>query len=423
MMTGIGGDAFAIVWTPAGRAEGLDAAGPAPAAAPSDAAVALHGPRSVTVPGAVAGWAALAERHARFGLDRLLRDAVDLAESGFAVQPRCAAYWRHATHRPDGYAPAPAAGDRVRLPDLAASLRAIAERGPDALYRGPIAAAIAEASWLDEADLAAFAARWVEPLRRAYRNVEVLELPPPTQGIAALEGLALLEGLEPTLPAQVACVRLALEDALAHVRDGADVRDLLDERALAGRRSAAVQAVVEPPGSTVYLCTLDDDGMAVSWIQSLFDHFGSGVVAPGTGIVLHNRAAGFAVGGAVEPGRRPYHTIIPGLLVHDGRLLGPFGVMGGFLQAQAHLQFVSGVVDRGLPPQAALDAPRFRVEGERVALEPELAGREAELGDGAYVDPLFRGFGFGGGQAILVGADGTVAAGSDRRKDGYAALA
>ncbi|MFL5958160.1 MAG: gamma-glutamyltransferase, partial [Solirubrobacterales bacterium] len=190
MMTGVGGDAFAIVWR-GGRAEGLDAAGPAPASAPPGAPVAWDGPTSVTVPGAVAGWAALAERHARFGLDRALRDAIDLADGGFEVQPRCAAYWQRAARLPEGFAPAPQAGDWVRLPELAATLRAIAERGPDALYRGAIARAIAEASWLDETDLAGYAPRWVEPLRASYRDVEVLELPPPTQGVAALEGLAL----------------------------------------------------------------------------------------------------------------------------------------------------------------------------------------------------------------------------------------
>jgi gamma-glutamyltranspeptidase / glutathione hydrolase len=415
MMTGPGGDAFAIVWTPDGRAEGLDAAGPTPAGAPTDAAPAWDGPTSVTVPGAVAGWAALAERHARFGLDRALRDAIDLAENGFEVQPRCASYWQRARTLPDGFAPAPQAGDVVRLPALGATLRAVAERGPEALYRGRVAGAIAAVSWLEEEDLARYRPRWVEPMRVRYRDAEVLELPPPTQGVAALQALALLEGLEPTLAAQVACVRLALEDATARVRDGADVSDLLD---VAARRADLPRPVREPPGSTTYLCVLDDDGMAVSFIQSLFEAFGCGLEAPGTGVVLQNRGAGFGISGAVEPGRRPYHTIIPGLLLRDGALLGPFGIMGGFLQAQAHAQFVSAVVDDGLGPQEALDRPRFRVDGERVAVEPALDASEL---DGAFVDPDV--YGFGGGQAVLVGAGGEVRAGSDRRKDGYAALA
>ena len=421
MMTGLGGDAFAIVWTSDGRAEGLDAAGPAPAAAPADAPLAWAGPTSVTVPGAVGGWAALADRHGRFGLDRALRDAIDHAERGFEVKSRCAAFWRTAARVPEGYAPAPEAGDRVRLPALAATLRAVAEGGPDAFYRGRIAEAIAQASWLEQSDLAAYAPRWVEPLRGTYRNVGVLELPPPTQGIAALEALALLEGFDPTLAAKVACVRLALEDAFRRVRDEADVADLLDPSFVARRRDQAAHPVTEPEGNTAYLCTLDDDGMAVSFIQSLFDRFGAGVEAPGTGVVLQNRGAGFGIGGAVEAGRRPYHTIIPGLLLRaDGALLGPFGVTGGFFQAQGHLQLISGLVDDGLDPQQALDRPRFRVDGDRVALEPLLADRAGELDD-AFVDTEV--LGFGAGQAILVDADGSVTAGSDRRRDGYAALA
>jgi gamma-glutamyltranspeptidase/glutathione hydrolase len=423
MMCGPGGDAFAIVWTPQGQAEGLDAAGPAPRGAPPGAEPALDGPTAVTVPGAVAGWAALAERHARFGLDRALRDAIDHAENGFVVRPYCATFWDAAEHVPPSFAPIPAAGDRVRLPDLAATLRTVADHGPRAFYEGPVARAIAEASWLEETDLAAYAPRWVQPLRGTYRDVQVLELPPPTQGIAALEALALLDGLEPDLNAQVACARLALEDAFARVRDGAPVDDLLDDAFIAQRRREVAPTSSEPPGGTVYLCTLDDDGMAVSFTQSLFDHFGAGIEAPGTGVVLQNRGACFAISGGVEPGRRPYHTIIPALLLRaDGALIGPFGVMGGFLQAQAHVQFVSAVVDHGMDPQDALDLPRFRVEGERVALEPELAERAHAI-PGAYVDAGYVGMGFGGGQAILVDEDGSVRAGSDRRKDGYAAFA
>ena len=138
-------------------------------------------------------------------------------------------------------------------------------------------------------------------------------------------------------------------------------------------------AVSEPPGGTVYLCAVDRDRMAVSFIQSLYESFGSGIIAPGTGVVLQNRGACFAVSGAVEPGRRPYHTIIPGMLVRDGELLGPFGVMGGFIQAQAHMQLVSSIVDDGLDPQAALDRPRFRVDGERVLLEEGLWDHEPDL--------------------------------------------
>jgi gamma-glutamyltranspeptidase / glutathione hydrolase len=198
------------------------------------------------------------------------------------------------------------------------------------------------------------------------------------------------------------------------------VSDLIDPEFLDRRRRETPVAVAEPPGGTVYLCAVDSDRMAVSFIQSNYEGFGSGLVAPGTGVALHNRGACFYVGGEVEPGRRPYHTIIPGLLLRDGELLGPFGVMGGFLQAQAHLQLVSALVDDGLDPQAALDRPRFRIDGDAVHLEEGLWEAEPELQQLGYRtvrDPDT--FGFGKGQVILVRGDALVG-GSDPRGDGYA---
>jgi gamma-glutamyltranspeptidase/glutathione hydrolase len=415
MSTGIGGDCFAQVWVD-GRLEGLDAAGPAPAGADPVRPVEEKGPRSVTVPGAVAGWAALAARHGRLGLDACLADAIDAAENGFAVAPRTAEAWRRLggpLGRP------PAVGEIARQPELGTTLRRIAEEGPSAFYSGEVAEAICSASWLEEDDLASYEPRLVEPLRLEYKGVEVCELPPPTQGVCALEALGLLERSSPGLAGKIRCVQLALEDALARVRDGADVGELVSPAYLDARRGRA-RAVTEPPGGTVYLCAVDRDRMAVSFIQSLFEGFGSGVVAPGTGVVLQNRGACFAVGGAVEPGRRPYHTIIPGMLLLDGKLLGPFGVMGGFIQAQAHLQLVSAIVDDGLDPQAALDRPRFRVDGEVVRLEEGLWEHEPDLQRLGYRTAREPDtYGFGGGQAILVAGDALVG-GSDPRKDGYA---
>src|SRR4051794_3010502 len=391
MSTGIGGDAFAIVWR-GGEVSALDAAGPAPASADPEARVEAVGPRSVTVPGAVAGWRALSERFGRLGLDTCLAPAIDLARGGFALGARAAEIW---TGAPPEYPQRARAGDVIRLPELAASMEAL-----DGFYEGPIADAIVAASWLEHADLAGYRPRWVEPLRLRYRGVEVLELPPPTQGVAALEALALHErGAD-----LVTAVRLALQDALARVRDGADVSALLGDDHLRRRVSDGAAAVTEPRGGTVYLCVVDEDRMAVSFIQSVFAGFGAQIEAPGTGIVLQNRGACFSIAGRVTPGARPYHTIIPGMLLRDGKLLGPFGIMGGFIQAQAHAQFVSAVVDDGLDPQAALDRPRFRVDGDAVAREtPDV------------FDP-----GFGGGQAIFVHGESLVG-GSDNRKDGIAA--
>ena len=420
MSTGIGGDAFALVWRD-GELSALDAAGPAPAGAETSAPVERRGPRSVTVPGAIAGWLELAERHGRLGLEACLADAIDAAERGVAVAPRTAALWASAD-APRELGPVPRVGERFRLPELGATLRAVAAGGRGAFYDGSVARAIAAASWLDEADLAAYRPRWVEPLRLSYRDVEVVELPPPTQGVAALEALGLLARTGATdLATRIDCVRLALEDALEQVRDGADVRGLLANDHLDRRVRALPRRVAEPAGGTVYLCAVDSDRIAVPFIQSLYEGFGSGVVAPGTGVVLQNRGACFAVNGSVEPGRRPYHTLVPGLLLRNGGLVGPFGVMGGFIQAQAHVQLVCALVDEGLDPQAALERPRFRVEGDTVRLEEGL-WHEADALEA-------RGFrvirdddwaAFGGGQAILV-HDDALLGGSDSRKDGYAA--
>ncbi len=428
MSTGLGGDAFALVWRH-GRAEALDAAGPAPARAEPLEPVEDRGPRSVDVPGAVAGWAALAERHGRLGLAACLADAIEVAERGFAVgavtsaawQPRSSGVSWTSFELPAEFAPAPRVGETVRFPDLARTLRAIAEHGPDAFYGGEIARSICSVCWLEESDLAGYRPRWVEPLRLPYRGVEVLELPAPTQGVAALEALGLYERMQPTLSNRIVSTALALEDAHAHVRDGVDVGWLLEEDHLIARCESVPQPTPPVGGGTVYLCAVDGDRMAVSFIQSLYASFGSGVVAPGTGVVLQNRGSCFSINGRVEPGRRPYHTIIPGLLLRDGRLLGPFGVMGGFIQAQAHMQLVCALVDDGLDPQAALDRARFRVEDGTVFLEeglwPEAEALE-QAGHRVVRDPDTPGF--GGGQAILVHGEALLG-GSDPRKDGLAA--
>jgi len=205
------------------------------------------------------------------------------------------------------------------------------------------------------------------------------------------------------------------------VRDGADVGALLDPAALARRAREEAQLVFEPAGGTVYVCAVDKDGMAVSLVQSLFERFGSGVVARGTGVILHNRGFGFAVTGGVEPGRRPYHTIIPGMLLRDGELVGPFGVMGGFIQAQAHVQLIQGLLGERLDPQTALDRPRFRVSGRRVLLESGLWDRTDEVA-ALGLEPVRESatYLFGGGQAIMRTPGGTLIGGSDSRKDGYA---
>jgi gamma-glutamyltranspeptidase/glutathione hydrolase len=215
-------------------------------------------------------------------------------------------------------------------------------------------------------------------------------------------------------------VALALEDALRTVRDGADVRHLLSDEHLAKRRADAAGAIREPAGGTVYLCVVDAAGMAVSLVQSLYESFGSGVVAGSTGVVLQNRAACFAVQGNVAPGRRPYHTLIPGMLIRGSELVGPFGVMGGFIQAQAHVQLVSSLTASELDPQAALDRGRFRIDGLTLSLEESLWSREGELARLGYrIEKSTDRRSFGGGQAIIC-RDGALFGGSDARKDGCA---
>jgi gamma-glutamyltranspeptidase/glutathione hydrolase len=278
-------------------------------------------------------------------------------------------------------------------------LRRLADDGPDALYRGEIAEQIAAASWLSVDDLAAHRPDWVEPLRGDYRGLTVCECPPNTQGVAVIEALAKLDA-DSDLHGRIEAVRHGLEHARRHVGDSAH-------------------------GDTTYLCVVDGNRTAVSLIQSTYEHFGSGVLAGDTGIVLQNRGACFVEDeghpNVLAPSKRPFHTIIPGMLLRDDELLGPFGIMGGPMQAQAHVQFVHRIAE-GDDPQAALDAARFRAEGgSRVVLEPGLA-HEVEslraLGDDAVVAEAPHGFGVG--QSVLVLGESLIA-GSDSRADGHAA--
>jgi gamma-glutamyltranspeptidase / glutathione hydrolase len=317
------------------------------------------------------------------------------------------------------FGPPPAFGARYRLIQLGDTLARIAAEGPEWFYTGPPAEAIADATWLTREDLAGYAPRWVEPLVGRFRGVDVAELPPPTQGVAALEALAILGDEEPALPELVRAVGLALEDALATVRDGADVRGLLAPEHVQARRSQLPARVSEPAGGTVCVCAVDRDGMAVSLLQSLYEGFGSGVVAGSTGVVLNNRAAGFAVQGTVVGGTRPYHTLIPGMLTRGRELLGPFGLMGGFIQAQSHVQFLTALLPDG-DPQVALDRGRFRIDGSALSLEEPLWDRADELARLGYRIDTDAGRGvFGGGQAIIA-RDGALFGGSDARKDGCA---
>jgi gamma-glutamyltranspeptidase/glutathione hydrolase len=346
---------------------------------------------------------------------------------------------------------APAVGERFVSPGHARTLRLIAEQGARAFYQGEVAQAIAAFSretggTLTADDLAAHTSTWVEPISVDYGGYTVWEIPPNGQGLAALMALGMLEGLDvarhprdsaAAYHLQIEAMKLAFADAHRYIADPeraeVPVRGLLDPAYLAMRRaligpSAGSFGPGSPPrGGTVYLCAADGEGRMISMIQSNYMGFGSGVVVPGWGVSLQNRGAGFTLEpghpNRLEPGKRPYHTIIPAFLTRDGQAVGPFGVMGGHMQPQGHSQVAINTIDYGMNPQAALDAPRWRVEGDIVALE--LATPRAVVegliarGHRVHIDP--QSGDFGRGQAIWRLPSGAYVAGSEIRCDGCAA--
>jgi gamma-glutamyltranspeptidase/glutathione hydrolase len=464
----IGGDLFAMVWD-GRRLHGLNASGRAPAALTrevlADNPAGDRGWPVVTVPGAPAGWRDLHDRFGSLPFADLFADAIGYAEHGYPVSPVVAGGWAAAVTRyaalagppfeewgrvwtVDGHAPR--AGQRWRNPDAARTLALIAASRAETFYRGEIAQALAAfaartGGLLTTDDLAAHASTWVEPIAARYRGHEVWELPPNGQGLAVLLALNMLDGLDLTgtgddtaaLHLQIEAMKLAFADAHAYVADPAlaevPTEALLSpaysqrRRAEIGPRAAAPVAGDPARGGTVYLCTADGDGMMVSLIQSNYQGFGSFVALPGYGFGLQNRGAGFSLDPAhpnvAAPGKRPFHTIIPGFLTRDGTPVGPFGVMGGHMQPQGHLQLLVRTVDEGMDPQAALDAPRWYWHaGRRLHAEPEL-GAAALNGLRARGHDLVEGEAFfGHGQAIWrVPGGGGYVAGSEPRADGYAA--
>lgn len=472
MSTGIGGDCFALVYEAAsGQVTALNGSGRAPQSFSLEEAqrlglkeIPLTGPLPVTVPGTVSGWQALLDRFGTMSLARCLAPAIETAREGFPVSPRISAGWQNSTEKLSRdeeaarvYLPAPRPGQLHRQPDLAATLRRIADGGAEVFYRGPLAERIAAAvqaqgGYLAAGDLAAHRATWHEPIETSYRGVRVLEHPPNGQGLAALLALNVVAGDDLAAMGYYAperwhlmieAMRLAMVDAGRYVADPARV-DIPLPALLSPEYAARRRAAIDPdramtlaaPGQpehrdTVYLTAVDGQGNAVSFINSLYYGFGSGLVVPGTGICLQNRGACFVLEpghpNVLEGGKRPYHTIIPAMALRDGRLWLSFGVMGGFMQPQGHLQVLVNMVDYGLDPQAALDAPRFRVDergGPQVAVETAVPLKTrkalAALGHDVRPETTFSP-GFGGGQVIALAPEGDVLwAGSDPRKDGCA---
>ncbi|SFD31036.1 gamma-glutamyltranspeptidase / glutathione hydrolase [Cupriavidus sp. OV038] len=469
-MNGIGGDAFALIWD-GETLHGLNASGRAPRAwTPESFArhstMPFTGWDSVTVPGAVSGWRTTWERFGSLPFEDLFEPAIEYATNGYMVSHTVHRQWqaqvpvlRNEPGFAESFAPrgrAPLPGERFICPGQAETLTRIARSGGEDFYHGELARKIADharatGGRIDEADLAAHRADWVEPIRMAYRDLELYEIGPNGQGIGALMALGMLEhwdiaesGLDSarTMHLQIEAMKLAFADLQAHVGDIDAMRRpgavspeaLLDPAYLAERARAIRPAQASYPGpgkphtgGTVYLTAADRNGMMVSYIQSNFKGFGSGVVVPGTGIALHNRGWGFSLEAGhpnqVAPGKRPFHTIIPGFLMRDGAPLASFGVMGGSMQAQGHVQMTSRLADFGQNPQAASDAPRWRVMDDNVGVAVEAhcppatveglraMGHKVEQAPADSLD-------FGGAQMAMKMPHGYAAA-SDSRKDGY----
>ena len=470
---GIGGDNFAIVWHN-GEMFGLNSSGPAPMALDIETLerkgfkdMPDSGWESVTVPGAPAGWKALSDRFGKLPFEKLFEPALEAAEGGVALTGDVGASLHRAvdhyrkllgeelskpfadTFMPEGKTYK--IGDIIRLPNHAKALRSIAESGAESFYRGEICEALIEYSkstggYFEPDDLAAFKPQWVEPISTNYRGYDVWEIPPNGQGLCALIALNILKGYEfspdsfgtaRTLHLQMEAMKLAFADAAKHIADprymDVAVEDLLSDTYAAERRALIGDSALEPfpgvpkPGGTVYFAAADGDGNMISMIQSNYAGYGSGLVIPGWGVTLHNRAANFSFEkghvNALAGGKRPYHTIIPGFLTKDNAPIGPFGVMGGFMQPQGHMQVIMNTIDFQMNPQSALDAPRFCwKQGKKIDIEnsvnpgvfEDLSARGHEL---TSVDPNITNP-FGRGQIIWKTEQNTLCGGTEPRGDG-----
>ncbi len=459
---GYGGDIFAVVWD--GELHGYLGSGRSPAAATLDGvrdALAgtplLIGPHSVTVPGAIAGWFELLERWGTMSFGELATDAIRYAREGFTVTPLAAlaaagfaGLYRNFPEWQSVYAGAQT-GDVLRQEPLARLIELLAADGPDAYYRGPVAAAAVDVlarygGVMSTDDFAAHTNRWAAPMRAGYRDVEIAQLPPPTQGAIVLEIMRILDGfdLASMTPADrehtvIEAVKIGLRDRDDHISDPHAMRivpdALLDADWIASRRDAIDPTRAHQPasghpqrGGTAYLCASDGEGLLVSLIQSNFLSFGSGVHVAEWGINLNNRGSSFSLDpasvNAYAPAKLPMHTLIPAMVLRDGRPEVVFGSMGGDAQAQVHAQLLTRIVDDGADLQAALDAPRWRVEpGDwRLRMEAsfdrsvhsDLAARGHDIVDVGHLDT-----GMGHAHAIRVGGHGYAIA-TDPRAEGAA---
>ena len=478
---GLGSDAFCILWD-GKELHGLNASGPAPQAWTPEYFSRKYGPDaktppkrgwdSVTVPGAVAGWTVLHQRFGKLPFADLLAPAIDIAERGFAVPVIIQQKWRNAASLPEltsqpGFAQAflprgrePHVGEQFNFPEAARTLKLIAQSKGEAYYCGEVAAAVeahakANGGAMTAADFAAYQPEWVKPIAKDYRGYTLHEIPPNGQGIAALIALGILDTFDiASLPVdgiasqhlQIEAMKLAFADTYKYVAEPRSMRmtaaQMLDDAYLASRarlinpqRAQNFGPGHQPQGGTIYLSAADASGMMVSFIQSNYMGFGSGVVVPGYGLSLQNRGHGFTLkadsDNLVGPGKRPFHTIIPAFLTKGGLPVMSFGVMGGDMQPQGHLQTLVRMLDYKQQPQAACDAPRWRYNAGLVNAEhgfnPTTAQGLRDLGH--HVEPFADSYqDYGAGQFIWrldeghgdAAAQGYAAA-SDPRRDGQAA--
>ncbi|RXT03732.1 gamma-glutamyltransferase family protein [Ammoniphilus sp. CFH 90114] len=470
---GIGGDAFALVWTK-GKLHGLNASGPAPKSISIEAVkdrgydvMPQYGFIPVTVPGAPSAWAALSERFGKLPLTEVLRPAIEYAEQGYAITPTLSYHLDVAYHQfkknaqgdefttwfetfmPDDRAPR--VGEIWRSPGHAATLQSIAETKAESFYRGELAEKMDQFSkqyggFISKEDLEAFYPQWVDPIKVNYRGYDVWEIPPNGQGLVALMALNILKGFDlsekdsvETYHKQLEAMKLAFADGLKYITDPEEMkvkveRLLSDEYAEQRRQRISSEAgfpeAGEPTvGGTVYLATADEEGNMVSFIQSNYHGFGSGLVVPGTGISLHNRGKDFSLDpthyNALKPGKKTYHTIIPGFLTKDNEAVGPFGVMGAYMQPQGHVQVIMNTIDFHLNPQAALDSPRWCwIKDKVVEVEPNFPDHlvQALERKGHEVQKSINHSRFGRGQIIWRDPKtGVLTGGTEPRTDGQIA--
>ncbi|MEB2293411.1 gamma-glutamyltransferase [Priestia megaterium] len=470
---GIGGDAFALVWTN-NQLYGLNASGPSPQSISIDALkekgyrdIPKYGMIPVTVPGAPAAWAALSKRFGKLPLSQVLQPAIQYAKEGFPLAPTLAKQWKQAydtfkrvhtskefeswfqTFAANGQAPK--AGEMWSSIHHARTLQLIGETNAEAFYKGELADRIDAFSkkhggFLSKEDLATFEPEWVNPISAHYRGYDVWEIPPNGQGLIALLALNIVKGFEllekdavDTYHKQIEAIKLAFADGEKYITEEAkmsvSVSELLSDTYASYRRGLIKEHALqpeagEPVGSgTVYLATADEEGNMVSLIQSNYMGFGSGIVVPETGIALQNRGHNFSMDpnhdNCLAPNKKTFHTIIPGFLTKNNEPVGPFGVMGGFMQPQGHMQVVMNTIDFQLHPQAALDAPRWQWKKDKTVLvEPAFPSHVAQALErkGHKIEVAVDSMAFGRGQIIWRDPEsGVLCGGSESRTDGFVA--